>query len=148
LAIPFMIGVTAADIAFRLPVNINVPLPAALIFYPVIGYVAQIALHIVPFTIILFLLRSFLPAGDPSRHMWAGILLASVPEAIFQTVFTVNGQDPLGIAAYVAVSLFLFGVVELNLLRRFDFATMYAFRFIYYCYWHLTWGNVRLHWLS
>ena len=48
----------------------------------------------------------------------------------------------------MATSLFLFGVVDLWLFRRFDFVTMYAFRMLYYAYWYVAWGTLRLIWLD
>ena len=34
--------------------------------------------------------------------------------------------------------------LQLYVLRRFDFASMYTFRLIYYGYWHIAWGVIRL----
>lgn len=147
LAVPFMIAVTVADLVYRFPVDINVPPPAAFVFYPAIGLIAQLALHIVPFAILLYLLNSLLPTDRPDRWMWVCIVLASSIEAAFQLASSVDNGGSLGLAVFVATSLFSFGVVELYLFRRFDYATMYVFRITYYCYWHIVWGDLRLHWL-
>jgi hypothetical protein len=34
--------------------------------------------------------------------------------------------------------------LQLYVFRRFDFASMYAFRLVYYAYWHILWGVIRL----
>jgi len=33
------------------------------------------------------------------------------------------------------------------LFRRYDFMSMYAFRLVFYMWWHVTWGYVRFRWL-
>lgn len=147
LALPFMIAVTVADAVFRFPIDINVGLPTAIVFYPAMGYIAQIVLHVVPFALLLALGRLLFPASRPSLRIWVSIVLASLPEATFQVVSSLRGGEPGLMATFVAGHLFFFGLVELYLYRRFDYATMYAFRIIYYCYWHLIWGSLRIYWL-
>jgi hypothetical protein len=44
----------------------------------------------------------------------------------------------------VILHLWLFGLVEFALFRRYDFASMLTFRLVYYAYWHLAWGTWRL----
>lgn len=51
---------------------------------------------------------------------------------------------PIALIVFVAGSLFLFGLVELWLYRRFDYATMFLFRMFYYAWWHLAWGSLSL----
>jgi hypothetical protein len=145
--IPFMIGVTVVDVVFRFPFDINVAFPSAILFYPAMGFLAQITLHVVPFAILLSLGNFLLPTSLLSFRLWGAIVLASLPEAAFQVVSSMSSEETTVIDAFVAVHLFLFGVVELYLYRRFDYATMYAFRIFYYCYWHLAWGNLRIYWL-
>jgi hypothetical protein len=41
----------------------------------------------------------------------------------------------------------VFTLVELNMFRRYDFVSMYAFRVVFYLWWHVIWGSVRLRWL-
>ena len=45
-AVPFMATVTLADLALGFPPDVNQPLPMALLFYPTMGIIAQIALHL------------------------------------------------------------------------------------------------------
>jgi hypothetical protein len=147
LAVPFMIVVTISDIVSPFSADINVAFPTALMFYPPMGYVAQITLHVVPFA--LFVAISNILLGKLERYwkIWIAISLASLLEPAFHVMSSMNDNRPSLATATMAASLFLFGVVELQLYRRFDFATMFAFRMLYYCYWHLVWGYLRLHWL-
>ena len=51
--LPFMAAVTSADLLLGFPVDTHVGLPAALVFYPLMGLIAQLTLHVVPFTALL-----------------------------------------------------------------------------------------------
>lgn len=51
-----------------------------------------------------------------------------------------SGDGLVALELFVAVHVFLITVVELWLLKRYDFATMFAFRLLYYLYWHIGWG--------
>jgi hypothetical protein len=58
-------------------------------------------------------------------------------------VFQVS-QAAEHLAAFTAVHILLFGLAELYIFLRFDFISMYAFRIVYYAYWHVAWGHARL----
>jgi hypothetical protein len=147
LSIPFMISVTLADVVLRFPVDINVPLPTALAFYPAMGYIAQIALHIVPFALLLLFGEFFLGSWTVRRRVWLSIALVAAIEASFQVGTSVTQGGLSSLSTFVIAQLYLFGVAELYLFSRFDFASMYVFRLTYYCYWHIVWGDLRLQWL-
>lgn len=147
-AIPFMVFVTVADLAIGFPVNINVPLPAAILFYPAMGYVAQMALHIVPLAILLSIGKTFFSPSSVHRRLWVSIVLVSMLESVFQVSASLSDGKLTLLGSLVAIHLFVFGLVELYLFRRFDYATMFIFRMTYYAYWHLAWGTLRLQWLS
>jgi hypothetical protein len=142
LALPFAIAVTVVDVLHPFPADINVALPAALLFYPAIGFVAQMAMHIVPFALLVLAGRVISGGRIRAWWLWASMLLASTIEASFQAAGALGGP-PL-VVAYLATSLFLFGFVELYLYRRFDYLTMFIFRMLYYGYWHIGWGGLRL----
>jgi hypothetical protein len=146
-ALPFMISVTLADVTVGFPQALNVPLPFALVFYPAMGFVAQIALHIVPFALLLLVTTSLLRSWPIRRRVWLCIPLTAAVEAWFQIGASMANGGPTLLDAFVAAQLFGFGVVELALYRRFDFATMFVFRMAYYAYWHIAWGSLRLEWL-
>ena len=140
-----MILVTIADLLLRFPRDINVPPPAALLFYPAMGLLAQLALHIAPLAALLAATKAIFKTWTYQRLVWVSIALAATLEAAMQGVASWPDNPILG--AYVTMHLFLFGVVELYMFRRFDFTSMYVFRLSYYAYWHLLWGTVRLEWL-
>lgn len=75
LALPFMVTVTVADILLGFPPDITVPLPAALVFYPIMGFIAQMALHVIPFALVLSAAtrfsRKYRSSGDSAaRSCW------------------------------------------------------------------------------
>jgi hypothetical protein len=142
LAVPFMALVTVVDLAEGFPKEINVPLPDSLLFYPVMGYVVALLLHAIPLALLL-------PLVGKIFRSWAAdsqIALCIVAVASLETVFQLS-QATRHLAVFTAIHLFLFGLVELYIFRRFDFISMYAFRIIYYAYWHVAWGHMRLLWL-
>ncbi len=145
LAVPFMVAITVLDLATGFPADINVPLPMALLFYPVMGFFAQLSLHVIPFAVVVFALRAARPGLDRNMCIWTGIVLASLIEAVFQIRAPLLYGDAMTMqAAILAIHVFLFGCVELLIYRRYDFAAMYAFRLSYYAYWHVIWGWLRL----
>lgn len=147
LAIPFMVAVTAADLSLRFPADINVPLPTALVFYPVMGFVAQTLLHILPLLLLLLVSSRLLCRLSESWRVGVCIVLVASVEAGFQIAHAMTEGQISTLAVFVGVHLLLFGLVELYLFRRFDFVAMFGFRMVYYAGWHLAWGSLRLRWL-
>ena len=139
--LPFMVAATLADMTLGFPRDINVAPPAALLFYPVMGLLAQFALHVVPFALLLLLLQRVWRGGDPRHRTLVAIVLASAMECVLQT--SGGKASGLGLTVFVVVHLLAFGIVELTLFRRFDYLTAYAFRLTYYAWWHLAWGMLR-----
>ena len=139
LTLPFIAAVTLADVFLGFPSNINVTYPLSLLFYPAIGYVAQMALHIVPLALFLALVNVVFRSWSLERRVWGAIMLSATIEAIFQVDTT-----SVWLSVFVVIHLFLFGVAELFLFRRYDYLTMYVFRILYYSYWHILWGQMRL----
>jgi len=147
LAVPFMISVTIADLTLAFPEDINVPLPIALLFYPAMGYVAQTVFHILPLALLLPLVGFLFRSWSQNRHVWITIVLVTTLEAVYQAA-NAAASDPISPrAVFVIIHLFLFGLVELYIFRRYDFISMYAFRITYYAYWHVAWGHLRLQWI-
>lgn len=147
LALPFMISVTIADVFLRFPADTNVPLPAALLFYPAMAFIAQIALHIVPLTLLLLTSEVVCKSRPFRQRLWVSFLLVSMLEAGFQAVIPEGGSDGFLLTGFVVVQLFFFSLAEFYVFRRFDYVTMYFFRICYYGYWHILWGVLRLEWL-
>lgn len=141
LASAFAALTIAMDIAAPYPRDINVPVPAALLFYPAIGFFVDVVFHLVP----LALLIAGFTALGLSRHVAlpAAFLLAATPEPAFQ-VIAGFGTGPHWRDLALTLHLFAFGLVQLALLRRHGFAAMLGFRLTYYLHWHILWGTARL----
>lgn len=134
LFVPLLVAVFAASITiaawlFRFPAEHHAPLPWSLLYYPTMGFAAQVGLHLIPLAALVWLAPRFAEARPVTT-----IALVSLPEAALQAV------SETGIAsAFVATHLLAFGAAELWLLHRSGFAVMYAFRMGYYLYWHILW---------
>lgn len=145
LALPFMGAITLLDLTTGFPADINVAPPAAFLFYPAMGFVAQLSLHIVPFALVLTALSWPRLSISFDARIWIAIALVSLIEAAFQIQGTVAAGGLVTVQATIlALHVFLFGCVELLLYKRYDFAAMYVFRLTYYAWWHVIWGVLRL----
>jgi hypothetical protein len=113
--------------------ELNAPLPWALLYYPAMGFAAQVALHLAPLTVIV----CAAPTIARTRP-WMVMGIASAPEAALQAFGSEHG-----LTGFVALQLLAFGIAELYLLRRFGFGAMYGFRLTYYLVWHILWGSIR-----
>lgn len=147
IATLFAITVVPADVVIRFPRDMNVPPPQSLFFYPAIGYVVELTFHAFPLALLLALLRPFWKQLSSKNLVWLCIFVVSVLEPILQLRLGYSGK-PFSLAeAYVALHVFTFNFVQLYIFRRYDFFSMHALRLVYYLYWHILWGYLRLHWL-
>jgi hypothetical protein len=142
LAAVLGIAIVVADVILRYPQDTNVPVPQALLFYPAIGFVAEIAFHVLPLALLLLVLKPLGGWIGSGRLVWLGILLVAVTEPTFQVVF--GGEAFTRRAAYTWIHVFAIALLQLYVYRRFDFMSMYLFRLFYYAYWHILWGVIRL----
>ena len=142
-AVPFAAAMIFVDTKFPFPSNMNIPYPDSLFFYPAMGYVVELLFHVLPFSFIYLILGSVFKDSDQLRIVWVSLLIVALLEPIFQVLFATS-QDTRGVLAYVGLHLFLINIVQLLLFRRYDFVTMYSFRFSYYLLWHVVWGHLRL----
>ena len=136
------VAIIIADVVIRYPRDLNVPLPQALLFYPAIGLVAEVAFHLLPLAFLLPALNLIAGRLGRERVVWISILLTAVAEPTFQVIFEGTGST-LG-NMYTWLHIFVIAVLQLYVFRRFDFASMYSFRLIYYACWHILWGTIRL----
>ncbi len=143
LAVPFAVVMILVDKAAPLPIDMNVAFPESLLFYPVMGFVADILFFILPFCLLYFIFSRLADESDPNRLIWSAILLTALFEPVFQVMF-MQGRSPGWAVAYVGIHVFMMAVVQLFLLKRYDFITMYSFRLSYYLLWHIIWGHLRL----
>jgi hypothetical protein len=136
------VAIVVADLFIRYAEDINIPMPRALLFYPAIGFVAEIVFHILPLALVLLLLTPFRSRLGENRVVWLAILIVAVTEPIFQVTF--QGEPFTWGAAYTWLHVFVFALCQLAIFRRYDFMSMFAFRLVYYAYWHIAWGVLRL----
>jgi hypothetical protein len=123
--------------------DINVLFPKSLLFYPAMGYVAEILLQLLPLTVVLIVLSPLSERISRNKTMWGSIFVASLPEPVFQTL-GVSGQLPLWFALIEFVRIFFVVLSQLTFFKHYDFVTMYWFRIVYYITWHIVWGHLRL----
>jgi hypothetical protein len=138
------IPVVIVDLLGGFPRDINVLLPEALVFYPVIAIVAETVFHVVPLALLLGLLSAAAERVGRERLIGVCIVLASAIEPIFQ-VLMARGESPVWAVTYVGLHLAVFNLVALYFFKRYDFFTVYVFRIVYYLQWHIVWGFLRLH---
>jgi hypothetical protein len=133
------------DTRIVFPAGTNVPFPASLLFYPAIGFLAEILFHMLPLTVLLAILNLILKNANPETMIWISILIASLLEPVYQTMnMASSGQFPLWAVIYVGFHVFTINLFQLLAFKRYDFISMYSFRLVYYMFWHIGWGYVRL----
>ena len=145
MATGFAIAVTLVDLGLGFPRNLNVPPPQSLLFYPIMGLVAETFFHLIPLAILPLVIGRLLKTLALDRLIWGCIVIASFLEPVFQLLLGSTGNSLLD--GYVFVHVLAFGLAQMYVFRRFDFVSMYAFRLVYYLYWHIIWGYFRLQWL-
>jgi hypothetical protein len=112
------------------------------LFYPAIAYVVEVLFHALPLALLLVAL-DWLPEKR-KLNPTVGVWLCAVPVAALEPILV---HLRTGASAYVAVFVFVFTLVELYLFRRYDFVSMTSFRVVFYLWWHILWGSLRLRWL-
>lgn len=144
IATLFVAPVILVDVTLGYPREINVSLPHAFLFYPIMGYVAEIVLYVFPFCLMLFVLKRLLANAGTNTVIWSCIFHTSLLESVFQFAFAVARYDFSPVNAYTSVHVFVFGIVQMYFFWRYDFMTMYVFRMAYYLLWHMLWSQMRL----
>ncbi len=137
----------AMDVLLRFPQDINVAWPQALLFYPAIGFIAEVIFHLVPLALLALVISRVPGLSGTRMALGLCIALTALVEPVFQVAASLTVGAPSALDLYVLVALFIFGVLQLIALRRFGFAAMYVLRLVYYSWWHLAWGPLRLEWL-
>ncbi len=126
-----------ADLVLRYAEDTNVAMPDALRFYPAIAVFVEVVLHAVPIAVLVAI---FGPPTGFDVTFWRIAIPVALIEAVLQAVYAAS----LGTAAFSAVHLTVFGVVQVWMFWRFGFLWMLAFRLAYYALWHIAWGVARL----
>jgi hypothetical protein len=142
LATLFAVAIVIADFIIRYPETINIPVPRALLFYPAVGFIAEIVFHVLPLAVLMWILAPFSRRFRSDRIVWLGIILVAVLEPSFHVMS--EGKALSWASAYTWVHVFSFSVFQLVVFRRYDFMSMFSLRLFYYAYWHIVWGMIRL----
>jgi hypothetical protein len=137
--LPFAAAAIAVDVALRFPQDTNVPWPTAWLLYPAITVAAETVFHLLP----LAGLTSLSGSRLRGRAVNGRAVALMVPTAAVEPV----AQVLLGTAlpAFVVPHVFVFGLVQLTLFRRYGYLSLLWFRLCYYLLWHVLWGGARLH---
>ena len=143
LATALVIPVVLVDLMGGFPQGLNVPLPESLVFYPVMALVAETVFHVVPLALLISATKRLASPAGRSKVLVGCLIVVALPEPIFQ-VGTGAGESPLWASAYVAVHLLAFNLLAVHWLRRYGFLSMLSFRLVYYVWWHIAWGALRL----
>ncbi|MEX1296687.1 MAG: hypothetical protein AB1Z67_10985 [Candidatus Limnocylindrales bacterium] len=142
LATGLAASVVVADVLLGYPQGMNVPLPEALAFYPAVGYVAELLFHVLPLAVVLAVLLPARTRLGKEPMAWLAIALVAALEPTFHVLSDGDLLSPL--AGYTWIHVYVFSLLQLALFRRYDFVSMVAMRLVYYGYWHVLWGTLRL----
>ena len=139
-AFGFGVAIIVADTVLGFPADINVTRPAAILFYPAIGFIAEVVFHLVPLSAVVAVTRRV----DHARSVWTPIVLVASVETLFQVLAGAGGRHQPWLSIYLAAHMFGFGALQMTLLRRHGFGSAMLMRLAYYVIWHLVWGHARL----
>ncbi len=131
------------DLKIVFPADTNILFPASLSFYPAIGFFVEILFHVLPLTLLLFTLTTLFRNAQYENILWISILIVALLEPVYQTMW-MGGIYPLWAVASVGIHVFLINLYQLIIFKRHDFISMYLFRLVYYLFWHIGWGYIRL----
>lgn len=152
LASLFGLLIIGVDSAMVHPADMNVPFPQSVLFYPVIGLMVEILFHLLPLAAVLTVMPMIARHRRSATTVQASLLLVALLEPAFQTWAAVTETPIVGgptsyaasTVAYDSLHIFAINVCQLQVFRRYDFVSMYAFRLVYYAIWHIVWGHIRL----
>jgi len=139
----FAVIAIVADCLWRFPEAINVPAPRAFLFYPLMAPVAEFVFHVIPLAILWLALRALPGPADTARRLWLVMIATALFEPAFQLAYAGDAYTP--IAIFTGIHVFAISLVQLYLFRRYDFFAALGLRLVYYCWWHIAWGELRLH---
>lgn len=136
------VAIILADLVLRYPRETNVPPPQAFLFYPAIGFIAEMVFHIVPLALLILALSPLRARFGMDRIAWIAMAIVVMAEPTFQVAFMRGSATALTVYTWFHIAAI--SVLQLYIFRRYDFLSMYAFRLAYYAIWHIGWGALRL----
>ena len=145
LAALFGVVMIAMDTRIVFPADTNILFPESLLFYPAIGFLAEILFHVLPLTLLLVLLNSLFKQANFGTLVWVSIFAIAMVEPVYHMMdMAASHRYPVWAVVFVGVHVFLINFCQLYIFRTYDFMSMYAFRLVYYLFWHIGWGYLRL----
>jgi hypothetical protein len=81
LALPLGFAAILADLAIVFPADMNVPLPAALLFYPAVAFLVELAFHVLPLASLLMIVGPSDGGTFASRVRHLCLLVATIEPA-------------------------------------------------------------------
>ena len=103
----------------------NVPFPESLLFYPVIGFMAEIVFHVLPLSLLLMALPTIFKNIRLGTTVWISILIVALLEPTFQAVLNVIDAPLIGAShqytwwavGYDWLHIFLINLFQLLMFR-------------------------------
>ena len=141
LAVLFFGIAVFVDWKIRFPQAMNVPFPQALLYYPVMAFIVEIILHLLPFYFLLLIRRHWLDGNGRKMSDFALFAMIALIEPSFQILMD---DYMLWSLVITWLNIYFINLVQLVLFKRYGFIAMYGFRLGYYLLWHILWGYARL----
>ncbi len=127
------------DLTLYYPKDMHVLLPESLLFYPLMGAVAEFVFHLLPISLIAWWLK--LRGGDALWNNWTWVLaVIAMLEPSFQIYYH---PYAIGYSVILWLNLYVFNLLQLQLFRNYGFWALFGSRMWYYLIWHLLWGTLR-----
>lgn len=145
LAMLFPIGFILVDCYLVYPKDVHILFPQSLLYYPVVGFIAEVFFHLLPFAFCFFLLSHLFTKAKKQTILVICIGVTSLAETIFQMSDPLEaGDSPLLLFIIETLLLTATDIYALWNFKKYGFITLYLFRIFYYLTWHIVWGMVRL----
>ena len=116
-----------------------------LYLYPAMAFLVEILFHVLPLAVLLFIIGSILKGAKFEVVFWICVLIVASLEPTYQMKDMVSSNRfQIWAIAFVWIHIFLINFFQLFIFQKQGFISMYTFRLVYYLFWHIAWGYVRL----
>jgi hypothetical protein len=136
----FALVIVLADVfVLRLPGSFGAAWPESLLLYPAMGWLAEVAFHLVPPAAVMIVLGPLRARVGEARFTGLCLAATSLAEPTYQFMRAETAS------AFIGLHVLAFNVVQLLIFRRYDPPSIMAARMVYYGWWHVLWGALRGH---
>jgi len=133
------------DLLVRFPEDMNVPFPGSLVFYPSIGFVAEMIFHVLPVTLLAAAFYHLRVFRQKEHAILSSLFISTFGEAIYHGLAMLqSGLYSPWEVLLTGLHILFFSLFQLWIFRRQGFLRMYLVRISYYMIWHMAWGYFRL----